>query len=101
MDSFGKDAQEISLEQHEANLKFLLDHTDVYFEFPAVWDRCQSEGRTSLLNIGEGSSIGKHGQYNDYSEDSRVTKDLKLIGLPGVRSDPYTYATHYPPYVKL
>merc|ERR1711862_857066 len=39
---------EITVEDHQANVRFLLDHLDVYFEFPALWDGCDW-GHEALL----------------------------------------------------
>lgn len=103
-DHFGESWKDITLEEHEANVKFVLDHTDVYFEFPALFDRCGSDraGRTFLLpHIGEGSWRGGKGVFIETWDKGKPSRDLVAMGLPTVDADPYQYNTQYPPYVKL
>lgn len=101
-DQFGKSESEITLAEHEENVKFLQDHTDIYFEFPPLFDRCASKGRRNLLEgIGVGAMRDDNGVYVDVGPKSQLTLELEALGLPRVRADPYQYNTQYPPYVKL
>lgn len=42
-DELGSIERQISLGEHDANLKYLMDHVEVYFEFPPIFDGCHED----------------------------------------------------------
>mmetsp|Transcript_103204 Transcript_103204/g.292378 ORF Transcript_103204/g.292378 Transcript_103204/m.292378 type:complete len:338 (-) Transcript_103204:320-1333(-) len=77
-DHWGLTVKAISMPEHEANRKYLLDHLDTYFEFPAIYDACNKSAPMLV------------------QEDQ-----LAKLGLPKVDSWTNGYTTEHPPYVKL
>jgi len=71
--------RDLSKDEHAANLDYLKQHMETYFEFPPILDGC-GWGRETILG-GE--------------------SELASYGLPELESDPYRYASGRPPYVKL
>lgn len=80
LDHFGATAHLLSAEAHAANVRFLLEHLEAYFEFPPIFDGCGWDPEHALV-----------------SEEVQ----LLSLGLPEVREDPYQYLSLHPPYVQL
>lgn len=79
-DQFGRINKMLSMEEHTENFAYLNSHLDVYYEFPAVWDPCNS-----------------HPRYQSLLAKEEVQS---FRGLPSTTMEP-EYGSLYPPYVKL
>lgn len=81
-DDFGTHKKRISLNEHSKNQQWLSDHTEIYFEFPALWDHCVDHTR----------------QHSLFHSEEEVVK----AGLPTLAQElPNNYGHFYTPYVKL
>jgi len=79
-DVFGRKTKSITLQEHSENVAWLQQHTEAYFEFPALYDGCTNHTRLRSL----------------------LTKDeLRGHGLPTLEEDWQHYQHLYAPYVKL
>jgi len=68
----------LTWEEHEKNAKWVRENMKTYFEFPSIYDVCQS--RPSLFKDAE---------------------ELGSIGLSTKTNDGYLYDHRYPPYVEI
>lgn len=82
-DSFNKNNTMISAEQHDQNSKWLSDHMDIYFEFPALFDGCADH------------------VLHEHQQSLLKREELLAMGLPSIMEDRNHYLHLYPPYVKL
>jgi len=78
--SWGQEAADVSVQEHNANVDFLQQHLDTYYTFPAIFDGCASDNSNSLLSSAE---------------------LLDRWGLPPVGQETYNYWHGDPPYVRL
>jgi len=86
-DNFKRSRHQISLEEHEANVKYVLAHLVTYFEFPPIHDGCHAKHRpTSGVQA---------------SRANLVTSRADLAPTFGEPVTSNMLATMYAPYVEL
>jgi len=106
-DVFSRVNVRISLEEHQANLRFLLAHIDEYVEFPPVLDGCGQtleQSRVAITHKSEvtrlfGSWVPRRQLHHGHVV---ALVDLKNTSLDLLRTlNASAMLSYYPPYVRL